>query len=228
MLTFDLVLKNIENNIPFSFARYGDGEWNCILSPNDQKGNCDGHKYFKDLSTSLKKILICKPKYYLGMQNFALSLKGNEINYFLEKNNLKDIEWSNADIFHKSSIRNEFDSFFNVLNEKEIILVGPLYLSKLNIKFNFSTMIRVPDQDCWLSKDQIIESIKSSIEFKIDKRFIVLICASMTANVIVDELYNWNKDHTYLDMGSVFDPFVGVEKRSYHRMIIERENKKND
>ena len=85
MLTFDLVLKNIENNIPFSFARYGDGEWNCILSPNDQKGNCDGHKYFKDLSTSLKKLLICKPKYYLGMQNFALSLKGNEINYFLEK-----------------------------------------------------------------------------------------------------------------------------------------------
>lgn len=43
---------------------------------------------------------------------------------------------------------------------------------------------------------------------------------------MIDELYNWNDKHTYLDMGSVFDPYVGVAKRSYHNKIIERENNK--
>jgi hypothetical protein len=221
-LTFDLVLEKIKNNEPFSFARYGDGEWNCILEPNNNKGNCDGHKYFTDLSLSLQNVLKSKPKYFLGMQNHALRINGDNINKFIADNNLQDIEWSNADIFHKASIHNEFNKFFEVIKNKQVILVAPEYLQILKLG---KVAFNIPAQDCWLKKDEIVEWLKGILPTEY-RGMIIIFCASMAANVMVDELYNWNQNHTYLDMGSVFDPYVKVAKRSYHKAIIERENKK--
>jgi len=57
------------------------------------------------------------------------------------------------------------------------------------------------------------------------KSFVILFCASMMSNVLIDELHNLAKqptiDATLIDIGSVFDMYVGVNSRSYMR------NKKN-
>jgi len=46
--------------------------------------------------------------------------------------------------------------------------------------------------------------------------------ASMATNVIVDELYDVIGDRcTMIDFGSIWDPFVGVMSRSYHREYKE-------
>ena len=90
----------------------------------------------------------------------------------------------------------------------------------------YNLFISIPEKDCWLDKDSVVNTIKNYINNWHKKNIIVLFCASMATNAMIDELYNWNYKHTYLDMGSVFDPYVGVAKRSYHNKIIERENNK--
>lgn len=219
-MDYKLAIEYINSKQNFSFSRWGDGEWNCILQPNDNKGNCDKHKYFESLSKQLQDVLKSNPEYYLGMQNFAINQNGENINKWLFENNV-NTQWQDADIFHKASIKGQFFSFFEALQNRDVILVGPKRIvssTKLSIE---GFIIEVQDQDCWLQKNNTVESIKNLIDLEDKKNFVVLICASMTANVIVDDLYNWSKENTYLDMGSVFEPYTGHSNRTYHKKLID-------
>ena len=62
---------------PFSFSRFGDGEWNAILGKPGQ--NCDGHAFFPELGADLRDALIQKLPYLYGMQVRAVKCMGKEI-----------------------------------------------------------------------------------------------------------------------------------------------------
>lgn len=214
------LIEKLINKENVAFTRWGDGEWNCILEPSDHKGNCDGHKYFTSLSSALLGVLRSKPKYCLGMQNFAMRQRGDEINKILKENGLEDIKWANADIFHKASIKEQFDSFFEALKDRDIIFVSPLYLSLGLKQINTRVHVETRPQDCWLETDHVIDVLKNELKDKTN--CVVLFCASMASNVWIDTMYNYNPHNTYLDMGSVFEPYVGKTTRSYHKDIIKR------
>jgi len=52
---------------------------------------------------------------------------------------------------------------------------------------------------------------------------VVLFCASMPTKWLIDELHkqHWG-GHTYIDMGSVFDVYVGRCSRGYHKRVLQR------
>lgn len=212
--------------VPIAFLAMGtvEGEWSALLrTENENRGNTDGHLYYRDLGDSLERILINKPKYYLGMQRFAREETHKEpIEKFLKENDLENLNWVNADVFHHASIKGYFEQFFDVLRKRDegVILVGPKYLMNLGQFFN--VFIEVPEKNCWLAKDQIVSFVKAQLE-EAEKNVVVLFVASMSANVMVDELYNeYGNKHTFIDAGSVFDPYCGVSKRGYHKKVIER------
>ncbi len=103
-LTFQKTLYNLTHNIHFSYARYGDGEWNAILGKADSKGNpgknCDNHKYFPDMGKRLKRIIDNKPKYYIGLQSLAIKQNTGKPEYdrLVKKN-----QWCSTEIFTKAS-----------------------------------------------------------------------------------------------------------------------------
>ena len=89
---------------PFTFSRWGDGEWRAVLRQNKKGGqNCDGHKFFPKMGVDLAAVLIGRPQYMLGMQNFSMRIYGKSIQRFLERNNLTDLRWYTADVFHHGS-----------------------------------------------------------------------------------------------------------------------------
>ena len=118
-------LNKIKFNKPFTFSRWGDGEFQAINL--DKKGaNCDGHKYFPDMSLELEKILESNPTYYTGLQPLAQKVMPEVIKEY------DYINWVNADVFHDASINGEFNKFLSVINEKRVVIVGPDYMNKLN------------------------------------------------------------------------------------------------
>jgi len=204
-------LEKLKNNEPFSFSRFGDGEWNAIFGKNGQ--NCDGHKYFEDMGAKLSEIVQSSPEYYMGMQNLAMTLRGDAINAF---NADLGIEWIDADCFHKASIKGFFDTFFEALKGRDITMVAPDRLFGIDEHIDFDSFVTIPLNNCWEEKDKIVEDIKSLLEFG----RVVLFCAGMPTNVMIDELYQEHgKECTLLDMGSVFDPYCGFSTRSYHKKL---------
>lgn len=207
-ITYARIIDNLKSHRPFKFSRYGDGEWNCIF--NKQGVNCDGHKYFPDLGQSLRRVILSEPKYIVGMQPLSMSYERSEQIKQL-CTGLK-INWVNADVLHNASIDRVLDKFIFSLDGRYIILVGPPHLYNF---FNHCVHIAIPTVNCWLE----YENVRQQIEFHIEgvNDAVVLLAASMMSNVIVDDFAGY--PHTFIDVGSVFDPYCNVRSRRYHHKL---------
>lgn len=206
---FDLMCEKLRNGEPFSFARYGDGEWNAIYGKKGE--NCDGHEYFPDLGERLRKIVESKPKYLMGMQPLTVA---SERWAQIEKD-FPGIDWVDGDSIHNASIDGKMESLFAAIRESEnVFIVGPWYLNEMRKYFKF-TLLPVPPKNCWLYYDMIINYIIKKEPYCADG--VYLLCSSMMSEVLIDDLSNTT--HTLIDIGSAFDPYCGVKSRRYHHKL---------
>jgi len=210
-MNYTELLNKIKNNEPFTLSRWGDGEFGS-LTFSKKGANCDGHIYFHDMGVELKSVLESNPSYYMGLQPLAQRMMPEVMKKY------DYINWINADIFHNASINGEFNKFLSIINEKKVIIVGPDYMSKLNNIVTIKAHIKVPVKDCWLEKDRILSDLNDFLKDKKDQ-YIVLFVASMASNIMIHEIQGKYKIHSFIDMGSVIDPYIGHKTRKYHEKL---------
>lgn len=208
-LTFELLIDNIKSQRHFSWSRFGDGEWNCILQKRPGASNCDGHEYFPDLGQRLKKIVESQPSYHIGLQRLAKEQNkdNEEFNRLVEMN-----EWCNNELLHHASIKGRFDQFLEALGGKDIILVGNETLRAAPIEYY--DFVTIPEKNCWKEHSATYHSILRNLR----PHTIILYCASMMSKVLIDDLHTLDYT-TQIDCGSVLDPYVGRLSRSYMKKL---------
>jgi hypothetical protein len=219
--TYVNFLEKLKNNEIFSFSRYGDGEWNAIFGAGGQ--NCDGHQYFSEMGKRLKEIVISSPKYIMGLQNMAKRLSGPQIEKLLIDNNV-DIEWTNSDILHRANINGRLGELFEVLSSKRVHFVAPSHLKGVNTLFEYKEFLDIPEKNCWTKYNGILKRLRTMLAKKAKKGDIVLFCASMMTNVLIDDVYEEFGEKVFLlDVGSIFEPHIGMSIRRYHNDILKKE-----
>jgi len=206
------ICEKLRDQVPFAFSRFGDGEWLAISQTRPDGVNCDGNKFYADLGKRLEEIVSKKQDYYIGHQN--VNAKDSGINYWrrISFNYLQD--WVNSDIFHELSEMQGLDYIFDLLNSVHVVYIGNESLSPLPFVDEF---IEIPYNNVWDDYDNVLNKIKNKINDDIHKTF--LLSAGMACEVFVHDLWNFNKNNTYIDIGSVFDPYVGKKTRSYHHRL---------
>ena len=206
---FDLICQKLRDREPFSFARYGDGEFNAIYG---KKGaNCDGHEYFPDMGKRLREALESKPNYIVGLQPLTLaSERWPQI-----QKDFPDIQWVDADSIHNASIDGRLNDLISILYGRAVI-VGPKHLQAL-VKGNGFGIIEIPSRNCWESYTEVAESIRDVMFSARPYNCVFLLCASMMSEVLVDEYKD--SGYTFIDMGSALDPYCGVKSRRYHHKL---------
>jgi hypothetical protein len=202
-VTFTNICSMLQRKHPFKFARYGDGEFNAMFG---KKGcNTDGHEYYPDLGRRLNSAILTAD-YMIGIQPLALTLYPDRIRPLVS-----DADLYNADTLHNASIDGQLPQFFRSLVGRYVILVGPTHLAQLLECVH----IVIPNINCWNEYDKV----RSQIEFHIDgvDNAVVILCASMMSEVLIDDFREYH--HTFIDAGSVFDPYCGVKSRRYHHKL---------
>ena len=204
-MTYEELIKKLQNKEMFSFSRWGDGEFNCLFQDTGKQANCDHHKYFPDLGKRLYDILASSPKYSLGLQNLAYKQRKEQIDQLAQTYNLK---WCQADILHRASINGKIQELIDALKDREVLLVGASHLIDIahKEKWHFH---EIPKTDCWLS----YEALKENISGLFRPGIVILYAASMMSEVLIDDFHG---QATQIDIGSVLDPYVGVKSRTYH------------
>lgn len=202
----------LEAGTPFSFSRYGDGEWRAILGNKGR--NCDGHEYFPEMAHQLRDALIHPGSYFFGMQNYAMRKLGRQLYHFIRKNGIS-ITWHNSDVFHYASLAGELFPLISALRGKEVVMVGPSYLTSLPTDFfPVSHCITVPESNCFLAIDAIEKNILAYA--KNHDNIVYAFSASMAANCMIHHLYprigasNW-----LIDFGSLWDCYINMDSRGY-------------
>lgn len=207
-MTFEELCDKVRRGERFSFSRWGDGEWACLLDKRPGKANCDGHTYFSDLGQRLHAILASRPNYHIGLQPLAKRMYGDEIDAF-------GLSWSNADILHKASMHGELHTFFDAVRrqKKRVIVVGPSHLDGMRKHIGKYALLEIPERNCWLDYERVARRLTKALD-RHDS--LVLFAASMMSNVLIHDFHG---DATLIDIGSVFDPYCGVKSRTYMRAL---------
>ena len=186
--TLQILKQNIQNNINFVFVKRGDGELACMAG--EQGGNCDGHPYSQELGGRLKQ---------------AFSYLENEKNAtIVEFDNQREY---NILLHRTDSNLGQVSDFYKTISNsvRKKILIAPKKLERVARILNAEHII-IPEINAFASYDRIFQSIP------VVKNGIYLFCAGMPAKVLIADLYQFNKEATYLDCGSAFDPAVNTTR----------------
>lgn len=197
----------------FSLSRWGDGEWRSVLG-RIHGANKDGHSYVAELGEELRKVLRQRPPYLLGLSRWE-QVFGSGVDEWLIKEGLGDLNWIDAGILHKASIKGRLAEVVNALRQRPAwVVVGPEHLAAAQDVLKFDNLIALPP-DCFSARLAIRDQLLHYAE-GLPTNAVVTFSVGMTANLLIHDFFErYGNRITLIDAGSLWDPFAGVLSRTY-------------
>jgi len=218
----DYITKCVNENIPISFLKFGDGEYNCAFYGYGR--NCDNDSYTMKLSdnikSSFKYIVEKEDNTFIGLWHDS----ANKINWEALVN--KKVNWVNYHtlIIDKQNTEQKVNLYKAIKNSKskKIIVCNNLLL-KSKYLFDADYIVNVPLNNWFDTQfDDILCQVKNLINS--DENHIVITCCGMSSKVLITELRKSFKNGIYLDFGSAID-FICTKRdsrgREYNYEYIE-------
>lgn len=195
----------LRNNQQFRFLRFGDGEFLCYLGEKKSIGKGE-HFVFPEVTEDIRHIVQnLNPDHYNGLQGLATRMeKFSGI--------IPDHPWHDSDVFHKASEKGQLFPFIEALKYRRVVLVSRADKRKIRVKYD--GFIQVRDSDCYHDKEMVLEKMKCY-----PAGTVFLFAASRLS---VPAIYHSHRDDcTMIDIGSLFDPYVGIQSRAYHSRLTD-------
>lgn len=212
-LPLSFFVDALNENHPFGFARYGDGEWSALLGARG--ANCDGQVYSSELGADLERTLLERRDYFYAIGPKAMHKElGQRVEQWLVDHAPRLI-WYDTEVFLNASLMGELRPFVNALRRKRVLLVGPPHLARLKA-LNAIGLVVTPDRNAYAEKARLeIEILKQA-----ELADVILFSAGPAAKVMLYDLYPQLKTtHTLIDCGSLWDVYCGVNSRRYARRM---------
>jgi len=215
----------LRRGVPFSYLRYGDGEWNCALETM-----CLGYGFqdftlalCRDIQESLIEyhkdphyIMTLAPVYHYrdrGLYQWEL------MTAFLRERGLDTIQWACTQPFNRASETGKLWPFVQHLQQCDIIIVGPARYQALYKLFPKAAFVVIPDQHCHaqlaaIQKDVLAQKLPA----------IILITAGPACVALIHKLWPHVGDSsTMIDIGSLWAPYIGRTEHGAHVRMLEIE-----
>lgn len=189
-------VDKMKNGEKFSLIRFGDGEMLCIRGVQGE--NCDGTSYSPKLRKGLiSSTTIKDPQFIYGMQRVMPDDKQRFERMFPE------IDWHDSEFLADSVAKGELYPFIEQLKKMKTIIIGNKDLKKASTLIG-AKFIEIPDRNAYDTEYPIKEKLKDTV---------VLFSAGMSSNPWIAE--HWDKDNWYIDVGHIWDGYVGKMIRTY-------------
>jgi len=212
----------IKYKTPFSYLRYGDGEFRAILEYPGK--NCDEHEYFTRMGKRLfDELVYIKTSSMIEKINIYVGLHGTwhqkEIQTLLFENNMVNtIHWVSMLITRFALEDLTLIPFLEEIKKTEtpLVFIGNESHNVIAEALLCSSFIEIPYINAYLEIDNVINICKNLPGF-FDIQMIFIACAGMPTEILLGTLRRLNNNHVYIDCGAVFDSIVGRKTRGYMR-----------
>lgn len=209
---FSIFLNKIKNHENFAIARFGDGEMMIIngkslnllskgvgefaYNPNDSK---------YDISRDLlaESFTYKSDTYHIGIA--CKCCVGDEKYRHMKTTSQqeeKQLTWAN--IFVNSNFNLFEAEMIPALSERKIYLICHERSDTSKLPFEVERVYKVKT-DAWLHDLSLINKIQNEINTSGLEDAVFLASAGPFANIFVQQMNKYNKNNTYIDLGSVLD-----------------------
>ena len=220
-------VDKIKDNDPFTFIRYGDGEWSAIINDGRAMTGSRSHKLtIPAMQEQLRQSLLEKPvsdRYIIALRETALNA---QISNWITNSKVKG--WHDCTVFYKASRRGQLFPLLDAIRQSdfELVVIGPPNLSKLQAATGLPVkqFIPIPKRNCF---GVITEKIKMVLEQK-EKPMIISISAGPPGKLIAWRLFKHIGNNSFIiDFGSLWDVYSGSPSRKYQRNMKKETITKN-
>jgi hypothetical protein len=195
----------------FAFSKYADGEWAAI---NGRQGNAGcGEWIINDINNNcalsreklVKSFRYKDENYFVGISCPCCQGKDHyKMKKFCSQN---EENLTFANIFVNANYQFYLDNFINEYKNRNIYLVANKKTNPAELPFNIDKFFGI-DYNAWVVNLDLVDQLKD------DKcrGKLFLFSAGPLGNILCHELWQINKDNTYIDIGSTIDPWTKTNK----------------
>lgn len=185
---------------PLSLARFGDGEFYCVQGKKG--GNSHGCAYTAALRDDLFAIIEDEgPTLLKGMQRITPN-QLMQVSPFLKG------KWVDTEIFADELARGGLAPLFETLRTLPLVIISSN--EKRKIPLSYRHFIETPRTNAHAEKDRIVKDV-----LKYGKSYVYLFACGMAAGTFVHALHGKIPGASFIDIGHIFDPFIGEASREY-------------
>lgn len=206
------LFEKLQSRKPFSFSKFADGEWfmmrNIPINNNEFNYTKDD-QFFKDkLIDSFK---FKDDEYYVGIS--CPCCQGSEHQKMIEFCGQDYKHLTFANIFVNSNYQIYKDLFIEEFKNWDIHLIANKNSNIDNLPFKIEKFYPV-ENTAWKHNYSLIEEIKKD---NLENKLFLFACGPF-GNMLAHQLWEDNKNNTYLDIGSTLNPWLQSEgfKRDYY------------
>jgi hypothetical protein len=209
-------VNKIKQGQPFSFVRYGDGEWSAILADGRQRTGSGSHSLtIPQMQADMRKSVLHRHK----AANYIMALRQTAMKPPIKKwvrQHAPGVAWHDCTVFYKASRKGRLYPFIQAVRHADlpVVVVGPPWMRRLNGKvFKLADFVDIPARNCYWHKDRIVKRVLS-----FGKPAIITVSAGPPGKIIVWELFKKIGAHSFIiDLGSLWDVYCGKRSRQYMR-----------
>lgn len=211
-IDFEYYYNRILEGNPFQQANFGDGEWQTILGWIG-KTNSDHITYTKEMQEVLSKTLTDSRFTFVGTNCGVKILE--DVKTWIKENKCTDLPWVYKETITNANCNGHIGRLFKLFRERDVVLVGGEHLRNLDL-FPNATFVEVPRYGAF----ELYEKIGDRVHRVSNEKSIVLFSAGFMTNACewyMLKEYPEMRNNFMIDMGAIFDPYVGVYSRSAYK-----------
>ena len=208
---FFILYNRLKNREHFSFSKYADGEMAILV--DQEITNCDGWTYLPQEHSFYREKMIESfqyedDNYFVGIG--CPCCMGNERFEWMRDNSYqKDSKLTWANIFVNSNHQLYLDNMLPLYSEYDVILVATNRADIDKLPFKVKKFYGIGPL-AWKDDYHLIDDIKKYIDSENIKNSLFLFCAGPLGNMMSHQLWEHNKENTYIDIGSTLDIHLGI------------------
>ena len=218
----EFYVKRLEQAEPYSFIRFGNGEWDCIFNRAVRTGSGSQSLKSSSLKAGMRRAMDYNDSSYFRAIQSPSYMKRQGLTPLILRA-YPSVIWHHGEVFHYASKRAELKPLINQLRKLRVGFIGPRHLRRLNRFIDYEWFVEVSKRDCFSDYAEIrTEILKQNV---VD---VYSFSAGPAAKLLIYELHQCLRGRsTLIDFGSMWDPYCGVNSRHYHRRITEQVIKEN-
>lgn len=217
---------------PFSFVRYGEGEWRFIVPaiPEKTRGP-DAFWKLKEAQNALRQTVI---KCHRGDRYFPaiwhqdyLHAKGwlEPAKTWLRHNNLEWIKWHNGRVWRTATELDRVGVIVKAMRKQSlpVVVVGPKRIRRLVKEVGAAKFVQTHHSLAYFDRADIERSI-----LKFGKPALISFSVGCTTKMLIHSLFPKIGKHSFLiDFGALWDGLCGAPSRTYQNRMGYRRIRKN-